>query len=186
MGPAICFSFQRRSVVFQQWQASEWKLALTSNYILPACQGLWDYRLTGLQSALSFFSLILSFPCFPVFTLSLLSDFSHSVVQLSFSHLSFPLDNNSFSIFNSPYSYHRIFIIIIIIISFPLSLLLYLFLHWLCGCLACLRHAVAICWRVKLVWLERDDSSYREKDIWCVWNIKWSMMKMKSRRRRGL
>lgn len=51
--------------VFQQWQAKEWKLALTSNYILPACQGLWDYRLTGLQSALPFCTLILSFPCLP-------------------------------------------------------------------------------------------------------------------------
>lgn len=44
-GPAICFSFGRCSAVFQHWQPSEWKLALTSNYILPAWQGLW-----GLQS----------------------------------------------------------------------------------------------------------------------------------------
>lgn len=90
MEAAICFSFSCCSVVFQQWQASEWKLALTSNYILPACQGLWDYRVTGLQSALSFCTLILSFPRFHVFTLSLLLDLPHSVVQLSFSHFSPP------------------------------------------------------------------------------------------------
>lgn len=66
VGPALCFSFRRRSVVLKQWQASQWKLALTSNYILPACQGLWDYRLTGLQSALCFASLIPSLPFVPL------------------------------------------------------------------------------------------------------------------------
>lgn len=118
MGAAICFSFRRRSVVFQQWQASEWKLALTSNYILPACQGLWDYRLTGLQSALSFLHSHFVIPSLP--RVRLISTFSHSVVQLSFPHFFFPLDGNLFSIFNSPYSYH----VISFIISFSLSPLL--------------------------------------------------------------
>ena len=115
MGAAICFSFRRRSVVFQQWQASEWKLALTSNYILPACQGLWDYRLTGLQSALSFLHSHFVIPSLP--RVGLISAFSHSVVQLSFPHFFFPLDGNLFSIFNSPYSYHAISFIISLSLS---------------------------------------------------------------------
>lgn len=85
--PAICFSFWLHSVVFQQWQPSKWKLALTSNYILPGWQGLWDYRAVRLQSALPFmwfyhFSLFT-----PIITCS----------SIIFSYFLFPLDNNSFS-----------------------------------------------------------------------------------------
>lgn len=108
MGPAICFSFWRRSVVFQLWQASEWKLALTSNYILPACQGLWDYRLAELQSAPFLHShfVIPLLPCVHLISAFRLPPFRGSIILFSFL---FSPDNKPFSIFNSTYPYHAIF-----------------------------------------------------------------------------